>query len=113
LLVKKDTDLSELQFLSPAMVERLQSAHIRSLRQLYHRLSTDRSALESFLALPREAFAALNASVDEAVQRSFPADRLPMVPLPHHPSGVAVERLRRDRPKYYADEDVYTPRKRG
>ena len=102
----QDIRLDELSFIPQLVLSGLRDLEIRTIRQLYERLKTDRSALQDYLHLSTPEFDELRRKVKKVITEEFPKDTLQHIYPRVNKRGVAVGRLNDPtRPRYYGNDD--------
>lgn len=99
----RDLDLGDVEFVSQEVADRLRALEVHTLLQLAERLKRD-LRIREYLGLDREAYDRLRSRIRRLVAKDFAgrvADLAPSVSK----SGVAIDRLDADRPRYHGDSD--------
>jgi hypothetical protein len=102
--VADDLNLKALDLAHPVR-EKLEVLEVRTLRQLFARLSGSAQSLRTYLELSEPEFAALHRQVEQRIREEFPEDALPRIRPQVHKRGVAVHRLADSRRSRFHGDD--------
>ncbi len=108
----KDIDIRELSFVPSHVARSLADLNVRTARQMFHRLRSDRAALSEYLELDAVSLERIESELHEVIERDFPQELVALVTPAISKRGVAAHRIEEETSKYF-DADVYVaPRRR-
>ncbi|SRR6266568_2657830 len=108
----KDIGIRDLSFISPRVRKGLADINVRTARQMFHRLKSDRAELREYLELDSSALERIEKELRDVMEQHFPQELVPVVTPAISKRGVAAHRIAEEKTKYF-DADVYVaPRRR-